>query len=178
MYARTPNLPQRSRLPVFDNPEGLRIGCFSLQKWLSHFGAKDGQLHCISTCLRAARYKHLPILKRKIRDNPRFGVREMAGSTTTYVKTWWSKARGVLNDKSGDGEKKLISENRAGSPGARPLLCSETLAESLILRRVLRLASAAPGTMGKPGIIGLSAICCADARRFVWKRQTFLPACT
>jgi len=35
--------------------------------WLSHFGAKDGQLHCISTCLRAARYKYLPILKRKIR---------------------------------------------------------------------------------------------------------------
>jgi len=34
--------------------------------WLSHFGAKDGQLHCISTCLRAARYKYLPILKRKI----------------------------------------------------------------------------------------------------------------
>ena len=48
-------------------PKGLRIGCFSLQKWLSHFGAKDGQLHCTSTCLRAARYKYLPILKRKIR---------------------------------------------------------------------------------------------------------------
>jgi len=30
-------------------PKGLRIGCFSLQMWLSHFGAKDGQLHCIST---------------------------------------------------------------------------------------------------------------------------------
>jgi len=37
--------------------------------WLfSHFGAEDGQLHCISTCLRAARYKYLPILKRKIWD--------------------------------------------------------------------------------------------------------------
>jgi len=45
----------------------LRIGRFSLQMWLSHFGAKDGQLHCISTSLRAARYKYLPILKRKIR---------------------------------------------------------------------------------------------------------------
>gem|GEM_PF-5189775 len=49
-------------------PKGLRIGCFSLQKRLSHFGAKDGQLHCSSTCLRAARYKYLPILKRKIWD--------------------------------------------------------------------------------------------------------------
>jgi len=50
-------------------PKGLRIGCFSLQMWLfSHFGAEDGQLHCISTCLRAARYKYLPILKRKIWD--------------------------------------------------------------------------------------------------------------
>jgi len=36
--------------------------------WLPHFGAKDGQLHCISTCLRVARYKYLPILKRKIWD--------------------------------------------------------------------------------------------------------------
>jgi len=50
-------------------PKGLRTGCFSLQMRLSHFGAKDGQLHCISTCLRAARYKYLPILKRKIRVN-------------------------------------------------------------------------------------------------------------
>ena len=47
-------------------PKGLRIGYFSLQMSLSHFGAKDGQLHCISTCLCAARYKYLPILKRKI----------------------------------------------------------------------------------------------------------------
>jgi len=47
-------------------PKGLRIGCFSFQMWLSPFGAKDGQLHCISTCLRAARYKYLPIPKRKI----------------------------------------------------------------------------------------------------------------
>jgi len=46
--------------------KGLRIGCFFPQMWLSYFGAKDGQLHCISTCLRAARYKYLPILKRKI----------------------------------------------------------------------------------------------------------------
>jgi len=49
-------------------PKGLRIGCFSLQMWLSHFGAKNLQLHCISTCLRAAQYKYLPILKRKIWD--------------------------------------------------------------------------------------------------------------
>ena len=54
-------------------PKGLRIGCFSLQMWLSHFGAKDGQLHCISTCLCAARYKYLPILIRKIWDKNRFG---------------------------------------------------------------------------------------------------------
>jgi len=46
-------------------PKGLRIGCFSLRMWLPHFGAKDVQPHCIST-LRAARYKYLPILKRKI----------------------------------------------------------------------------------------------------------------
>jgi len=55
--------------PFSTIPKGLRIGCFSLQKWLSHFGTKDVQLHCISTCLRAARYKYLPILKRKIWAN-------------------------------------------------------------------------------------------------------------
>jgi len=54
-------------------PKGLRIGCFSLQMSLSHFGAKDGQPHCISTCLRAARYKYLPILKRKIWVEKRLG---------------------------------------------------------------------------------------------------------
>ena len=54
--------------PFSTIPKGVRIGCFSLQMRLSHFGAKDGQLHCISTCLRAARHKYLPILKRKIRD--------------------------------------------------------------------------------------------------------------
>jgi|GEM_PF-2068841 len=30
--------------PFSTIPKGLRIGCFSLQMWLSHFGAKDGQL--------------------------------------------------------------------------------------------------------------------------------------
>ena len=49
-------------------PKGLRIGYFSIQMWLSHFGAKDGQLHCISSSLCAARYKYLPILKRKTWD--------------------------------------------------------------------------------------------------------------
>jgi len=64
VYAHTPNLPQQSRLPVFDNPEGFEN--WLLQMSLSHFGAKDGQLHCISICLCAAQYKYLPILKRKI----------------------------------------------------------------------------------------------------------------
>jgi len=35
-------------------PKGLRIGYFSLQMSLSHFGAKDVQLHCISNWLCAS----------------------------------------------------------------------------------------------------------------------------
>ena len=70
MYARILRTSRNAADCLFSTmPKGLRIGCFSLQKWLSHFGAKDGQWHCISTCLRAARYKYLPILKRKIWGN-------------------------------------------------------------------------------------------------------------
>ena len=68
MYAHTATSRNVADCLFSTIPKGLRIGCFSLQMWLSHLGAKDGQLHCISTCLRAARYKYLPILKRKIWD--------------------------------------------------------------------------------------------------------------
>ena len=57
VYAHTANLRNAADCPFSTIPKGLRIGCFSLQKWLSHFGAKDGQPHCVSTCLCAARYK-------------------------------------------------------------------------------------------------------------------------
>jgi|GEM_PF-919279 len=72
-------------------PKGLRIGCFSLQIWLSHFGAKDGQLHCISTCLRAARYKYLPILKRKI-----WGKHANDGQLAFHFNVFAQKGEGDL----------------------------------------------------------------------------------
>gem|GEM_PF-5526758 len=69
MYAHTPNLLQQSRLPVFDNPEGFENRLLFLFRCGFHISVqKMGNCNCISTCLRAARYKYLPILKRKIWD--------------------------------------------------------------------------------------------------------------
>jgi|GEM_PF-1725402 len=73
-------------------PKGLRIGYFSLQMSLSHYGVKDGQLHCISTCLCAARYKYAPILKRKIWDDIAgcSNVLRAAGGGTLWVQGKWA----------------------------------------------------------------------------------------
>jgi len=90
-------------------PKGLRIGRFSLQMWLSHFGAKAGQPHCISTCLRAARYRYLPILKRKI-----WG-KAFQPPNLTHVVTF-STREAMGNVALQPPRKRKITDNLYGAP--------------------------------------------------------------
>jgi|GEM_PF-6226738 len=65
----TPNLLQRSRLPVFANPEGFEIWSFTLFDANFIFYANDIQVECISTSSCAALDEYLSFFVRKIRND-------------------------------------------------------------------------------------------------------------
>gem|GEM_PF-4499122 len=136
MYAHTANLRNAADCPFSRIPKGLRIGCFSLQMWLSRFGAKPGQPHSISTCLRAARCKYLPILKRKIWDyccavDAR--VKEMAKSTASWPTSYLSRHIADAALRTGS----LRFEKSAFSPDLCQLFLKRRKMENVRWKRAL-----------------------------------------
>jgi len=79
-------------------PKGLRIGCFSLRMSLSHFGAKDGRLHCILTFVCAQHDTNTCQF-----SNAKSGIMAFPSGRTLLQ---WGR-RGLGENVSTDGKVKL-----------------------------------------------------------------------
>ena len=100
MYAHTPNLRQRSRLPVFDNPEWFENRLLFSSDVAFTFRCKRWATALHFNLLARSTYKYLPILKRKIWDKNNLVSCELIQTRWTGVARCGSAAPGPVS-KSG-----------------------------------------------------------------------------